>query len=148
MKQKHTWKQTLLLVLSIISIIAGVVTLGVGIFGMTIIPQLAAETSSSTDTATIGMAIIIAVGVFVLLEGIFGIIASRNPAKTMPFIVITSIALILCAIAVARSTGGGILQMFANGQGSLSPSLIVITVMTAFMDGLGNMIRADYRKGR
>ncbi len=134
--------------MSILSIIAGVITLAVGIFGMTTVPQLAAQTGSDTDTATIGLVIILIVGVLVLLEGIFGIIASRNSAKTTPFIVVTTIAFVLCAFAVARSTGGGSIQMFTSGQGSLSPLHIVITVVTAVMDGLGNMIRADYKKGR
>ena len=38
--------------------------------------------------------------------------------------------------------------MFTSGQGKLSPTLIVITVVTALMDGLGYMIRSDYKKGR
>ena len=82
----------------------------------------------------------------VTFEGIFGIVASRNPAKATPFLVTTSIAFILCAIAIAKSTGGGLIQMFTSGQGKLSPTLIVITVVTALMDGLGYMIRSDYKK--
>ena len=147
MKQKRSWKQILLMILSIISIIAGVITLFVGVFGMMITPQLTAQTGSDTESATIGLVIIIAVGVLVLLEGIFGILASVNPAKTMPFIVVSSIALILCGIAVAKSTGGGLFNMIFSGQGKLEPSLIVITILTAIMDAFGNMIRFDYKKG-
>lgn len=148
MKQKRTWKQHLLLLLSIICGIAGIITLIISIYGMTIIPTLAAQTGSDTETAKIGMGIIILVGALMLFEGIFGIVASRNSAKTAPFLVFTSIAFILCAIAVAKSTGGGVIQMFTSGKGKLEPWLIVVTVFTAFMDGLGYMIRSDYRKGR
>ena len=147
MKQKRTWKQTLLFVLSIIGIIAGVLTLAVGAFGMTTISQLAAETGVDTDTATIGMVLIIFSGALVLLGGIFGIIASRNPAKTTPFLVVTTIAFILCCIAVSQSTGGGLIQMVTSGQGSLDPSLVIVAVMTAIMDGLGYMVRNDYKNG-
>ena len=44
----------------------------------------------------------IRLAVLVTFEGIFGIVASRNPAKATPFLVTTSIAFILCAIAIAK----------------------------------------------
>ena len=146
MNYTRTWKHTLLLVLSIIGIIMGVLTLAIGAFGMTTVPQLAAESGMDTDTATIALGIIIFAGVLVLLGGIFGIIASRNPSKTTPFLVVTTIAFILCAYAVYQSTGGGLL--FGDNQaGALDPTLIAVVVITAVMDGLGYAVRNDYKKG-
>ncbi len=84
-----------------------------------------------------------------LTVGVFSVVPIEVGAAetdSAPFLVTTSIAFILCAIAIAKSTGGGLIQMFTSGQGKLSPTLIVITVVTALMDGLGYMIRSDYKK--
>ena len=147
MEQKRSWKQTLLFILSILGIIGGVLTLAIGIFGMTTAPQIAAESGMDTDTATIGLGVIIALSVLLLLGGIFGVIASRNPAKTTPFIVVTTIAFVLCAIAVSQSTGGGLL-FGDNPGGALDPTLIGVVVMTVVMDALGFAVRNDYKNGR
>ena len=144
----RNWKHTLLLILSILSVIIGILTLVVGIYASQNTEELAAEMKSDTDTATIGFWVIISAGALVFLGGVFGILASRNPAKTMPFLVVTTIALILCGIAVYNSTDGGLIAMLSTGKGKLDPGLIIATVLTAVMDGLGHSIRSDYKKGK
>ena len=110
--------------------------------------ELAAEVQSDTDTATVAFWVIIAVGALMLLGGIFGILASRNPAKTMPLLVVTTIGFILCCIAVYKTTNGGLIAMISTGKGKLDPSLIFATLLTAAVDGLGHSIRSEYKKGK
>ena len=143
----RNWKHTLLLVLSILSLVIGVLTLVVGIFGLSNAGQMAAEIESDTDTATIAFWVIIFAGALVFLGGVFGIIASRSPAKTMPLLVVTTIAFILCAFAIYQSTDGGLIAMLTTGKGSLDPTLIFAAVLTAVTDGLGHSIRNEYKKG-
>lgn len=146
--KKRNWKHTLLLILSIISVIIGVLTLVVGVFGLSYAGQMAADVGLDTDTATVAFWIIIAAGALVFLGGVFGILASRDPSKTMPFLICTTIAFILCALAVYKSTNGGLIAMLRSGKGKLDPGLIIAALLTAVMDGLGNAIRSEYKKGR
>lgn len=52
------------------------------------------------------------------------------------------------ASAIYKSTDGGLIAMLRTGKGKLDPSLIVAALLTAAMDGLGNAIRGEYKKGK